>query len=57
MESGDIKDDLKLSTEEGDKEFVNRLRDSFEHIEKKTIILNVISALGQEKIVDYKEIA
>ena len=55
LENGETKEDLKLPTEEDDQKMVEKLRETFES--GKTIIIGVMSAMGIEKIVDFKELS
>ena len=54
---GELKEDLKLSTEEGDQDFVNRLKLAFENSTHtgNVIMITTVKAMGQEKISDFKE--
>jgi len=51
LDNGETKEDLKLPTD--DDELVSKLRADFAG--DKDILLSVISAMGQEKIVSYRE--
>ena len=53
-EGGEPKEDLKLPTEEEHKAMVERLRKDFD--DGKILTVSVIMAMGQEKIVGYREI-
>ena len=55
LENGTTKEDLKLPIEEEDKELVDRIKASFEA--GKEVVLGVMSAMGQEKIVEMKELS
>ena len=54
LESGGTKEDLTLPKEEEDQVWVAKLKASAE--EGKNIIIGVMSAMGIEKVVDFKEI-
>ncbi|KAL4427424.1 hypothetical protein ABPG74_004462 [Tetrahymena malaccensis] len=53
LENGETKEDLKLPDDEP--ELVEKLRADFEN--QKDILVSIISAMGQEKIISYREIA
>lgn len=54
LESGDTKDDLNLPTTEDDRDKVEKLVKAFE--EGKSLLVTVLCAMDQEKVVDFKEI-
>ena len=53
-ESGNLKEDLKLPEDEWLKEVSDRVRSSFEAGTHEVLVI-VISAMGQEKIIDVRE--
>ena len=55
LENGTTKSDLKLPTDEEDKEMVVRIKACFE--DGKECMVGVMSAMGQEKIIEMKELA
>eukprot|EP00829_Urostomides_striatus_P010135 TRINITY_DN231_c0_g2_i1.p1 TRINITY_DN231_c0_g2~~TRINITY_DN231_c0_g2_i1.p1 ORF type:complete len:170 (-),score=52.41 TRINITY_DN231_c0_g2_i1:26-535(-) len=55
LDNGSTKCDLKLPTEEEDKDMVERIKASFEG--GKEVLISVMSAMGQEKIIEMKELA
>jgi len=52
-EDGDTKDDLSLPTEADFVELVGKIKVAFEG--GKEVTINVVSAMGTEKIIDYRE--
>ena len=53
-EAGDIKEDLKLPTDDHLKEIVQKIRDVFEAGNKECLV-SAIASMGQEKIIDVRE--
>ena len=53
-DSGDIKEDLQLPTDEWLEDVVKRIKELFEE-GKKECLVTVLSSMGQEKIVGVKE--
>jgi translation initiation factor 5A len=52
--SGDVKEDLKLPTDEWLKDVADKIKEIFEAGVKECLV-TVISSMGQEKIIDVKE--
>ena len=55
LENGETKNDLKLPSEEEDQKMVEKIKEAFEN--GKTLLVGVLCSMGQEKIVDYKELS
>ena len=53
-DDGTTKEDLKLPEEEEDKAMSDKIRSIFG--EGKSLVVSVMSAMGKEKIIEYKEI-
>lgn len=55
LDSGETKEDLKLSEDEDDAETMAKLKADFQA--GKSLLVTVIAAMGKEKIISYRETA
>jgi len=53
MEDGSTREDLKLPKDEDSEEMVSKLKSAFE--EGKDLLVSVVAAVGEEKVVSFKE--
>ena len=53
LENGDLKEDLNLPKEEEDQKMVGNIRAAFD--KGTNVIVGTITAMGQEKIIDFHE--